>query len=155
LNCRSADHLLIAIKIFVKTCTFLDPGCWWIRYIWTADNLNIAKKLFFYICTFLKLCICQSETELNLDPEFITDPDPKLQMISDPDPQLWFLHQVCIQVGTGTALVLLKSRKAENKISTLPGWRWISSKQLSVGFLRERKIYVTILVSLERRVPRR
>ncbi len=45
------------------------------------------KSLFFFTCTFLQLCFCWLETELNLDtdpnPELITDPDPKLQIILD------------------------------------------------------------------------
>ncbi len=46
--------------------------------------MQILKK-----STFLQLCICQLETELNLDPdsnpESITDPN--LQIIPDPDAQ--------------------------------------------------------------------
>jgi hypothetical protein len=51
--------------------------------------LNIAKKQFFLNLYILQFCICQLETEsnLDLDPELITDPDPKLQIIPGPDPQ--------------------------------------------------------------------
>ncbi len=76
---RNSDNLNIAKK----------PDCLE-KFIWTADHLNIAEKLIFLICTFLQLCICQLETELNLDPdsnpdpELIMDPDSNLQIISDP-----------------------------------------------------------------------
>jgi hypothetical protein len=63
------------------------------KIILTADHLNIAKKQFFKtVPTFLQLCICELETELDLDPdsnpdqELITDPDPNLQIILGPDP---------------------------------------------------------------------
>ncbi len=33
------------------------------------------------------------ETELNLDPELITGPDPNLQIIPDPDAQHWYFGE--------------------------------------------------------------
>jgi hypothetical protein len=56
-----------------------------LQIIEILQKANLFKNMYF-----LHLCICQLETELNLDPdsnpdpELITDPDPNLQIISDP-----------------------------------------------------------------------
>ncbi len=62
-------------------------------------NGRTSQKSNFFFCTFLQVFICHFETELNFDPdpEIITDPDPKLQIISD-------------TAGSGAATLTLSKR---------------------------------------------
>ncbi len=65
------------------------------KYMWKAVYANIAELIFHYLYIFTAFYLLETVLNLDPDPELITDPDHKLQLIPDPGPPTTLLLYLC------------------------------------------------------------